>query len=1141
VSSISQSKLKLTSQIYKASAGTGKTHELTLNILRLLLLGVHPSNILATTFTVKAAHEIKERLFLKFAKLVDQVLSENSSINSICNEYKITNSTITPAHIPEFFLKLCREQHRIRITTLDSLFVSTAKFFTDELGFSLQWSLLDTREEEQFYNEVLLRTLKSLNNEELHSVMSYLYADNRSYSLLANIKKYIHEASHLERYSSKEAWSMTHRWKRLTPDELSVAAENCLNFQCPKTKKGEDNKHFKKRIYKLVEAIRRGDSATVLADTFCEELFNASYSVISQNTASSFQNISSNESSPSDEKYQISEEFKKTLASLYEHALCTSVESFLRINNGVYALSLSFNALYHQLCVERNQLRFADIKYLLFSSFFSDNEFTSEFITSLYYRLDTRFNHIFLDEFQDTSIEEWNILLPLIEENLARQQDDRSLFCVGDIKQSIYGWRGGEPEIFNALKKRWDYLEERTSSASRRCAKAIIDFVNTIFLELINVPKLSPYHQVINTWCQNFQPHTSLNEYDGFVGLYTVSAKDYCKEATKEQSSYNNEPPSNPENSLSYNATASLAASLFKKYPGCSIGILLRENKNTKKYAEAIVRCGLYEYLSEEAKERISSDPMVQGYLNLISFIYYPHELLLRYYISNTPLNRIAELNDIYCEHEAEERAFRLRREILIDGIYSFTLNAASKLGPFLTADQQLTFDRLLILVGEYPKERFLNCESFLHFIRKGEMVKKESDARIKIMTIHSSKGLEFDVVIAPELDIPIVSFNNRQQFIVQKHTETFLPEKIFLTPQKALYTNEPELQAIYSKSQNSKLSEALSLLYVLITRARYAFYGLIDTQNRSKDQLTYAAIFEALFREKYNETLKFAKGDTDQNHDFLQPLFECGSTDFTIPELQKFYDSEKKVDAVQSAPVSLHDKPSPQCVVGDPSSQSIRCFNIIATTKLKKLLERENSLYLNPSKVYLGKMTVMLLSTIEWIEHWEYKKSKSIVKNFFGIDDQYDDFFDSFTEKLSYDPFIHYLSIGSFKKNILQPEYFSTRMNELHNFHITLFREKNFTVKLENSLVQGKFDRLIIVHTDNEINLKNQELKLHDIKSDTILCAYIVDYQKIHQVKSDNDQSEFFSPYQKASVDALSSILSLDTEKIYFKSIPVL
>src|SRR6185436_16602214 len=120
-------------------------------------------------------------------------------------------------------------------------------------------------------------------------------------------------------------------------------------------------------------------------------------------------------------------------------------------------------------------LRFDDVPRLLRDA--------TRRLDDLYYRLDGRIDHLLLDEFQDTSLDQFDILRPIMEELVSQgdEHQSRSVLCVGDVKQSLYSWRGAEPELLPALSLVWPQLEPDELHENFRSSPFILDVVNTVF------------------------------------------------------------------------------------------------------------------------------------------------------------------------------------------------------------------------------------------------------------------------------------------------------------------------------------------------------------------------------------------------------------------------------------------------------------------------------------------------------------------------------------------------------------------------------------------------------------------------------------------------------------------------------------
>ena len=119
-------------------------------------------------------------------------------------------------------------------------------------------------------------------------------------------------------------------------------------------------------------------------------------------------------------------------------------------------------------------LRFEDVTRKL------GGRWVAERLQEVVFRLDAHLSHLLLDEFQDTSPLQWRVLRPFAR-TVVDGAKRRSFFCVGDVKQAIYGWRGGVAEIFEAISDDLPRIEPGALNQSFRSCQVVIDTVNRVF------------------------------------------------------------------------------------------------------------------------------------------------------------------------------------------------------------------------------------------------------------------------------------------------------------------------------------------------------------------------------------------------------------------------------------------------------------------------------------------------------------------------------------------------------------------------------------------------------------------------------------------------------------------------------------
>jgi len=383
-----------------ASAGSGKTYALALRYIALLFMGQNPSEILAATFTKKAANEMKQRVL----KLLGNLDKEVTFLNSLISEYGFSKDEILSKK-QEVLNRFLKSQNYI--VTLDSFFNyilrSGALQIDLEPDFKIKTS--NTNELQELFFSNLER------NGEINSLVKLSY--NLQKRHIGDILKLLFDLFDID---------------ALMPE---------------KTYKAHNLDAIKGQINSIREALLKevtDSGASVSAIKNFEPTEFKSFilkSVFNKESLSEHRNYKKYvaKNPKIDELYL---ELKSLIAE-YHKALEETILSYL------FSVYERFVDSKLELIRAKNELSFSDILYfthrLLYHSI--DKDF-------LHFKLDTKFKHILLDEFQDTSALQFLILKPLIDEIFSGsgQSDFRTFFYVGDVKQSLYRFRGGVEELF---------------------------------------------------------------------------------------------------------------------------------------------------------------------------------------------------------------------------------------------------------------------------------------------------------------------------------------------------------------------------------------------------------------------------------------------------------------------------------------------------------------------------------------------------------------------------------------------------------------------------------------------------------------------------------------------------------------------
>lgn len=429
----------------QASAGSGKTFALSVRFVALILQKQNGaftrpniSNILAITFTNKAANEMKSNIIETFLNMradeagISQKESKKRSdrLKAIADLLQISEAEV---------LKRAHERKdeflnsELKIYTFDAFFALILRQFSLNVGLMPDFSI-----DSNIDSVVNARFIDELSPSELDELISYLYtSDFSAYSFLENIANYA-----------------------------------SFDVKRPLSKKGD------------------AQGVMALFNSFKKEALWLN--LVPKRSLGKFEISSIKEIALlllSDTKYM--QEIKAKLDGLYD-ALLKALRAYYKdyedykISHFLYLIS-KYKAVRSGVIQELGKLDFKDISanvYKLLKA--GEQKFD---INELYFRLDSHIKDILIDEFQDTNVQQYEILLPLIEEIASGkgQNGIGSFFYVGDIKQSIYRFRGGDKEIFNFLLKKFNgqngqgLIQKDSLDTNYRSHKKIVEFVNATF------------------------------------------------------------------------------------------------------------------------------------------------------------------------------------------------------------------------------------------------------------------------------------------------------------------------------------------------------------------------------------------------------------------------------------------------------------------------------------------------------------------------------------------------------------------------------------------------------------------------------------------------------------------------------------
>ena len=919
-----------------ANAGSGKTRVLTDRVARLLLEGVSPENILCLTYTKAAASEMQNRLFErlgKWAMLDDRDL--RNSLTKLGLEQRLNKHTYKQART--LFARAIEVPGSLKIQTIHSFCSSLLRRFPLEAGVSPNFTEIDEWTAQALCTEIL----EKISTDEMESIS------------LANVSKFLSDVNLTD--------LLTDILKNRTVlSKFKSHSEICSEFGLNGNLSFEEclNKHFDSKDLKVIKTLR-------------ERMKNGS--VRDKAAAKKLSNIKS-----------INLEFIKTLEDILLYKGSTEKRPEYSAKTNSFASKTVLNEFLNSSIEQINKLaarieifRQTRISYETsekicalydFSRIFL-NHYTNEKLLRgwldfddlilkaqqllidptiaawVLYRLDGGIDHILIDEAQDTSPTQWRIIEKISQEFYAgegsRDKINRTLFVVGDKKQSIYSFQGADTFELNRIQKRFKKrfgeaakpLKELSLQYSFRSSPTILRFVDSI----LEKPESKNESELEST-----ENHISFySKLPGRVDLWPSIEKAEQPKDTEWQS-----PVDMPGKEDERVRLACLIAdqintlissnSLIPERTGndyvmrkISAGdFLILVQRRSVLFHEIIKACkkrGLP--ISGADRLKLMDEIAVKDLIALLSFLSSPQDDLSLATVLKSPLFSWSERELFDLAHDREDkflweelkkrsdiftheylvlnnllasidylRPYELLEKILNQ--YSGRANLKSRLG----AEAEDAIDALLSLSIDYEKQETPSLTGFLSWVStsgfeiKRQLTKQEN--QIRVMTIHGAKGLESPIVILPET----------QKRKVELRDKILVGEKIAVWNNKKGEASRNE-EEIKSKKIQALEAERSRLLYVAITRAETWFIAM--SAGQLDDKCWYEKIKNSLQSSKAKKQI-FPTGEglrlEEGNWTFAIAEKECQSKKSRnkLPDWIKKVSFENKVQPKYLIPSDL-------------------------------------------------------------------------------------------------------------------------------------------------------------------------------------------------------------------------------------------
>jgi ATP-dependent exoDNAse (exonuclease V) beta subunit len=789
--------------VIRASAGTGKTFQLTNRFLGLVFAAVPLDSILATTFTRKAAGEILDRVLLRLAEAV----LDSEKLARLAAE--IEPAPLDPARVPllgtssavrRVLGQMVRHLHRLRVGTLDSFFVEIARTFSLELGLPPGWQIVDEIVAERLRAAAIRRMLDERSTSDVLRLMHLLSKGEAARSVSRQISLLVAGLYSYYLEAPAEAWQSLPRAKQLTPPELAAALAALEAVSLPPGKSCAEARR------KAVDDARNEAWEDFLAKGLAAK-------ILAGETTYSRQPISA--------------EVVAAFQPLLDHAKAVLLGRIASQTEATRELLERFDAAYQAIKLSERALRFEDITRRLGELW----EEPDERLDDVLYRLDVHIAHLLLDEFQDTAPQQWRVLRPLARRTV-RPGPGRSFFCVGDVKQAIYGWRGGVAEIFEVLDDQLPGLQPQALNRSWRSSQPVIDCVNRVFETLAANPVAQRWPAAAQKWSARFARHsTARGELPG-----------YCSLATAPQ------PEDEEPRVATLRFAAERIAELGQRAPGYSIGVLVRRNAAVARLIFELRQRGIE--ASEEGGNPLSDSPAVELLLSLLTLADHPGDTIARFHLANSPLGKPLGIEDHRDVAAAARLSLAIRRSLVAAGYGPTVYEWTRQLAPSCEPRDLARLEQLVELAYAYEPQATARVDDFVALVRE-KKVESPTAAAVRVMTVHQAKGLQFDIVVLPELDFALAG--QPPEIVVSRPEPTAAIQRICRYVSKPLRPLLPAAFAEMFEAQERRvIEESLCVLYVALTRAVHALHMIIASAKPNERTIpaTHAGLLRTVLAE---------------------------------------------------------------------------------------------------------------------------------------------------------------------------------------------------------------------------------------------------------------------------------------------------
>ena len=820
-----------TNSLIKASAGTGKTYALATRVIRQMLIDrVDPRTIVALTFSRAAAQEIYTKILMRLCAAATDAAGAEREWRTLLEDFRknrvpdaaaklawIEGKRIphTAADFRRLLRALVETQHLGAIATLDSFILRIVKNFPMEMGFQNAIEVLDEMGESEAVEEAVRVLLAKPDGAGEAIAQAFLRAKDGAFSrtCLSAIGTILNKAgwrNFVVAHPACRDWTVESMCAALGVPQTSVCPDlSGLPFNEIRRRNAVS---YEEQFVRFVQSydgsaspLDVGDGVKALMLHFWANPDATSYDYTYYKVPYTF---------------ACGADGAAAVRGAIRHLMNLYLKRQLEVVQAKIALVKAVEETYERLTRRMGKLTFGD-----FTAFSSERNQRGIDIQNVQFRFDARFDHWALDEFQDTSDLQWMCLRDLVEEvaNAGRMDEARSAMAVGDLKQSIYTWRGASARPFEQLAG-WGAFAgcARDFKESHRYGPNIAAFVNRVFgRKSVSRDGIIPRacFEAVDAWAEGWVDHVS-HEAADFVKVVGAKAVSEDEDAV-------------------LSALHAEVQALWSRHEAAhspeTVGVLVRNNERGLAVAEYLRAKGLP--VVWEGKSPVHDLPVIEAVLALLALGDHPTDAFAWRTANDLfPVRRLL-LPDCPTAAAASAAVSRLlTRQGLARTLKDFCGILRDRGG---LAPNGLSCERLKQLVEKgvayETRGTFGGVDGFVRFLSDAQRreIAVSADV-IRVLTIHRSKGLGIDHVFVPlfegrrgtsAIDAPTVStpLYDGGDWVLShlgKGSEAF----------------NAKTRTAYESLRSARLMESLRTYYVALTRSKRSLVVVVPDDSDPKD-----------------------------------------------------------------------------------------------------------------------------------------------------------------------------------------------------------------------------------------------------------------------------------------------------------------